>query len=75
MRKSVGGSLAAMLFCLPLSTGVWAQTDKEAEEVAASLAICKDVETEVQVKEQQYEPCEQYIDANIEENADTLSGC
>jgi hypothetical protein len=72
MRKSVGGSLAAMLFCLPLSTGVWAQTDKEAAEVAASLAICKDSETEVQVKEQQYEPCEQYIDANIEGNADTI---
>jgi hypothetical protein len=40
MRKSVGGSLAAMLFCLFLSTGLYAQTDKEAEEVATSLVDC-----------------------------------
>jgi hypothetical protein len=75
MPKSVVGSLAAMLFCLLLSTGLWAQTDKEAEEVATSLAICKGVETDVEGEEQeinQYQPCEQYIDANSKNNADTL---
>jgi hypothetical protein len=75
MRKSVGGSLAAMLFCLLLSTGLCAQTDKEAEEVATSLAICKGIETDVERGEEelnQYQPCEQYIDANIKNNADTV---
>jgi hypothetical protein len=74
MRKSVGGSLAAMLFCLLLSTGLCAQTDKEAEEVATSLAICKGVETDVETEEEinQYQPCEQYIDQNIKDNADTV---
>jgi hypothetical protein len=74
MRKSVGGSLAAMLFYLLLSTGLCAQTDKEAEEVATSLAICKGVETDVEVEEEinKYQPCEQYIDENIKDNADTV---
>ncbi|MGH6917105.1 MAG: hypothetical protein ACREJ0_05295, partial [Geminicoccaceae bacterium] len=75
MRKLVGGSLAAILFCLLLSTGLCAQTDKEAEEVAASLAVCKGIETDVEGEEEeinQYQPCEQYIDANIRNNADTV---
>jgi hypothetical protein len=75
MRKSVGGSLAAMMFCLLFSTGLCAQTDKEAEEVATSLAICKGVATDVEAEEEevnQYQPCEQYIDENIKNNADTV---
>jgi len=73
MRKPVGGSLAAMLLCLLFSTGLCAQTDKEAEEVATSLAICKDVELEAEEEEtNQYQPCEQYIDENIKNNADTV---
>jgi hypothetical protein len=74
-QKSVGGSLAAMLFCLLLSTGLCAQTDKEAEEVATSLAICKGVEADAEAEEEeanQYQPCEQYIDENIKNNADTV---
>jgi hypothetical protein len=75
MPKSVVGSLAAMLFCLLLSTGLWAQTDEEAEEVATSLAICKGIETNAEEEEEeinQYQPCEQYIDTNIKNNADTV---
>jgi hypothetical protein len=64
LRRPIGGSLAVALFCLLLSTGLCAQTDKEAEEVATSLAICKGVETDVEADEEvnQYQPCEQYID-------------
>jgi hypothetical protein len=74
MRKPVGGALAAILFCLLFSTGLCAQTGKEAEEVATSLAICKDLETNVEAEEEinQYQPCEQYIDQNIKNNADTV---
>jgi hypothetical protein len=75
MRKSGGGSLAAMLLCLLLSAGLYAQTDKEAEEVATSLAICKGVEFGAEAEEEeinQYQPCEQYIDENIKDNADTV---
>jgi hypothetical protein len=74
LQKSVRGALAVALFCLLLSTELRAQTDKEAEEVATSLAICKDVETDVEAEEEvnQYQPCEQYIDENIKNNADTV---
>ena len=81
LQKSVRGALAVALFCLLLSTELRAQTDKEAEEVATSLAICKDVETDVEAAEEeeeeeeeanQYQPCEQYIDENIKNNADTV---
>jgi hypothetical protein len=83
LQKSVRGALAVALFCLLLSTELRAQTDKEAEEVATSLAICKDVETDVEAAAEeeeeeeeeeanQYQPCEQYIDENIKTNADTV---
>jgi hypothetical protein len=77
MQQSVVGSLAAMLFCLLLSTGLCAQTDKDAEEVAASIAICKDTQTDAEEQQgeeklNQYRPCEQYIDATIDNNADTV---
>jgi hypothetical protein len=75
LQKPVSGALAVALLCLFLSTDLCAQTDKEAEEVATSLAICKGVETDVEAEEEevnQYQPCEQYIDENITNNADTV---
>jgi hypothetical protein len=71
LQKPVGGSLAVALLCLLLSSDLWAQTDSEAEEVARSLAICKGVQTETE-HDNEYEPCEQYIDANVQDSADTL---
>jgi hypothetical protein len=71
LRKPFGGALAVALFCLLLATGLRAQTDREADAVARSLAICKGAQAEVE-EENQYEPCEQYIDANVEDSADTI---
>jgi hypothetical protein len=72
MQKSVSACLVIALFCLFLSTAPWAQTDTQAEDVATSLAICKDVEADVEGDENEYRPCEQYIDANTEDSADTI---
>jgi hypothetical protein len=72
LRKPSGGFLAIALLCLLVSTDLGAQTD-EAADVAATLAICKDQETVSEEEdENQFQPCEQYIDANTEESADTL---
>jgi hypothetical protein len=73
MQKSVSGCLVIALFCLFLSTGPRAQTDTEAKDVATSLAVCKAVEADVEDgDENEYRPCEQYIDANTEDSADTI---
>jgi hypothetical protein len=72
MQKPVSGSLAVALLCIFLSTDLNAQTD-EAADVAATLAICKGDETVSDDEdENQFQPCEQYIDANTEESADIL---
>ena len=72
MRTSVGGMVAAILMCLVLPTDLDAQTDQRAADVATSLAICKGDETEADDEENEFQPCEQYIDANIENSGDTI---
>jgi hypothetical protein len=69
--QKVGGVLAATLFCVLVSAELHAQT--EAEAVATSLAVCKGGETVAgHPDKSQYLPCEQYIDANIKHNSDTV---
>jgi hypothetical protein len=69
VEKAASGMLAAALFCLLLSTDLRAQTDEEAEAVAKSLAICKG---DVTADADGLKPCEQYIDVNIKDHADTI---
>jgi hypothetical protein len=73
VRQRAGGILAVILFYVLVPADLHAQTKEEAEAVATSLAICKDKEAAGEDEgEDQFEPCEQYIDANIRDNADTV---
>jgi hypothetical protein len=72
-KRTLDGILAAILLCVFVPAALHAQTDTEAEAVATSLAICKDDQAAGDDDdEDEYEPCEQYIDANIKNNADTV---
>ena len=69
--QKVGGILAATLLYVLVPAELHAQT--EAEAVATSLAICKGDETVGDNDDKgQYLPCEQYIDAHIKHNSDTV---
>ena len=69
--QKVGGILAATLLYVLVPAELHAQT--EAEAVATSLAICKGDEAVGDNDDKsQYLPCEQYIDAHIKHNADTV---
>jgi hypothetical protein len=70
-RQKAGGVLAAILLYVFVPADLHAQTDKESEAVATSLAICKDNEPDDN-EENKYQPCEQYIDANIANSADPI---
>jgi hypothetical protein len=68
MQKSLNPILTAiLLFMLLLPGGLQAQTEEPADEAAldASVAICGREEESVY-------PCDQFIDANIEDNANTV---
>lgn len=70
-RQKVDGILAAILLCVLGAADLHAQTDTEAEAAATSLAICKG-EQAVGGDEGELGPCEQYIDANVKNHADTV---
>jgi hypothetical protein len=68
MQKSMTARLlVALLYTLLLPGGLHAQTDVPADEAAldTSVAICGKEEESVY-------PCDQYIDAHIEDNANTV---
>ena len=71
MRK-VAAIFAAILFSALGQAELHAQTETEAEAVATSLAVCKDEEAAGDDDQDELEPCEQYIDANVKDDADTL---
>jgi hypothetical protein len=71
MWKSMNGALTAILLhMILLPTGLHAQTDEPADEPAsdASLAICDE---EASGEEGVY-PCDRFLYANIEDDADTV---
>lgn len=71
LREPLGGFLAIALVGLLLSTALCAQTD--AQDVATTVTICKDIETEIgDEDENPFAPCEQFIDATVHKSADTI---
>ena len=71
MQKSVNGMLAIILFYVLLPVELYAQTDEQtnAANLDTSLAIC---DNEANADEGADHPCNRYIDANIENHADTI---
>lgn len=70
MGRSVGGMLATVLLRLLLPAGGSAQTEEQAGDPATGtpLAVCDD-EEQVGYR---FDPCEEYIDGNIENHADSI---
>jgi hypothetical protein len=71
MQKSVSGMLAIILFHILLPVGLHAQTDEQTNAAISdtSLAVC---DNEANRDEGADHPCNRYIDANIENHADTI---
>jgi hypothetical protein len=71
MQKSVTGILIVILCYILLPVGLYAQTDEQtnAAILDTSLAIC---DNEANGDEGADHPCSRYIDANIENHADTI---
>jgi uncharacterized membrane protein (DUF485 family) len=75
MRPAVQTAAAAMLvatlLCAALPAGLHAQTDEQPGDASwAPLAVCEDDEEEGD--DEEFEPCEEYLDANIKSDADTV---
>jgi hypothetical protein len=71
MRKSVSGILTVLVCYILLPAALCAQTDEQtnAAILDRSLAIC---DAEPNGDEGPDHPCNRYIDANIENHADTV---
>jgi hypothetical protein len=69
-QKAAGVMLVAALLYAVLPAGLHAQTDEQAggSVSGTSLAVCDDDEQDTVT----LEPCEDYLDANIESDADTV---
>jgi len=70
VQKAAGVMLVAALLYVVLPPGLYAQTDEQAGDAVtgAPLAVCEDDEQ----GDDAFEPCEDYLDANIKSDADTV---
>ena len=75
MQKWVSGTLAAILFHVLIPAGLHAQTAERAGEavLATPLAVCEEKAGEGEISDviRAY-PCEQYIDKNVSDDANTI---
>ena len=71
VQKAAGAMLVAVLLCTALPAGLHAQTDEQADNTSgAPLAVCEN--DEEGGDDEEFEPCEEYLDANIKSDADTV---